>query len=68
MTLIRQVCEPVTSIDESKVSLNVHCTGSNIRDLSRATDFDEIDNSIVELFNDGTESSGNRVYRSEWFD
>ena len=68
MTLIRRVCEPVTSNDESKVSLNAHRTGSNIRDLLRATEFDEIDNSIVELFNDDTESSGDLVYRPEWFE
>ncbi|MDH3719787.1 MAG: hypothetical protein OES79_16825 [Planctomycetota bacterium] len=42
---------------------DVQCTGSNIRDFLRADDFGQIDNSIVDLFNDGTEASGDLVYR-----
>ena len=42
---------------------DVHCTGSSIRDFLRAKDFDQIDKSIVELFDDGTEASGDLVYR-----
>lgn len=42
---------------------DVNCTGSNIRDFLRAKDFTQLDKSIVELFNDGTEESGDLVYR-----
>ena len=45
-------------------TLDVHCTGSSIRDFVRARDFRQIDESIVELFNDGTESSGDLMYKS----
>jgi len=42
---------------------DVHCTGSNIRDFLRAEDLSRINDSIVDLFNDGTEQSGDLVYQ-----
>lgn len=42
---------------------DVKCTGSNIRDFMRAADFSQMDDSVVELFNDGTESAGDLVFK-----
>jgi hypothetical protein len=42
--------------------VDVHCTGSSIRDFVRASDLRPMPERIVELFNDGTEASGDLVF------
>jgi hypothetical protein len=46
----------------SAANVDVHCTGSSIRDFIRASDLSPMPERVVELFNDGTEARGDLVF------
>jgi hypothetical protein len=46
----------------SAANVDVHCTGSSIRDFIRVSDLSPMPERVVELFNDGTEARGNLVF------
>ena len=46
----------------SAQSVDVHCSGSSIRDFIRASDFAPMPERIAALFNDGTEARGDLVF------
>jgi hypothetical protein len=45
-------------------NVDCHCTGSSIRDFMRVADLSPMPDDVVALFNDGTETSGELVYRA----
>ena len=44
-------------------TIDVKCTGSNIRDFIMAEDFSRVGQDVVKLFNDGTEDSGDLTFQ-----
>lgn len=44
-------------------NIDAACTGSNVRDFMRATDFSRLPENVIELYNDGTDGVGELVYQ-----
>jgi len=44
-------------------NIDSRCTGTSLRDFLRASDFSRMPEDIVALYNDGTESTGDLVYK-----